>query len=182
MSVEHRQPNPENDRAQQLVEKLKKIELADGSTLEQELKKQERKIQRTDKPVFIFDVIVSDPSAYNELVNLVAEYFHARATDESHHVGAAQYDELVEFLVHAQGFTIVRDTQTFGQIPHAGWIHSQDQAIKSGPVNEALQNASKQNANAKLLLMRFCNTSDQNQRLHASDLNDFVDAQIQLVM
>lgn len=118
-----------------LSSKLQKVLLSDGGNLERALYEQRKVMERTktsQKPLFIFDIVVPNRSKFDELLELISEYYGVKekTIKDMNSYPGDQYREMREMLSAAHGLNIIRDLHIHKFAPFAGWLHSQDQGFQ----------------------------------------------------
>jgi polyribonucleotide nucleotidyltransferase len=160
-----------------LEEKIGRITSNDGETLKSILTRLKIKLKRLNKPVMTINVITPTESKFREILHLISEYFSASEVIEGKTTGIAQYIELENILLQGTGLIVIADTDTGKKIPSDGWLHSQDQGMKDGKYADNFRKITTER-NTHIILVRFLDSSDQQQFQAALGLNDFLDADI----
>lgn len=144
------------------------------------LDKLKRLLDRTQNPILTVDIIVQTREKFDQILALLVTYFGGAQVLKSHKTGNEQYEEMLKALTdESPGLKIVVDENTYPMVPHDSWMHSQDQGFKDGKYKKVYDTHSKKHK-TKLLIVRFCNASDQKQLRIGLALNDFRNAMIKI--
>ncbi|OGJ49942.1 hypothetical protein A2307_00800 [Candidatus Peregrinibacteria bacterium RIFOXYB2_FULL_33_20] len=160
-----------------LEEKIERITSDDGEILKSVLIRLSTKLERLNKPVMIVDVITPTEAKFREILHLISAYFSASEVIEGRTTSLAQYIELENILSQHEGLIVVADTNTGKKIPFDGWLHSQDQGMKDSKYADSFRKITTER-NTHIILVRFLDSSDQQQFQAALGPNDFLDAYI----
>lgn len=167
--------NTEVEPWDSLEERLQKIILDDGETLDVALRILKKKFEYSKKAVLTVDIITSPDSDFYKFIDIISEYFTGSKVIKCSSTGLQQYEEIENILLNNTGIVIVVDMATSAVIPFAGWLHSQDQGIKENRGDLKKISTEK---NTHIILIRYSDAADKRQLLNAIAPNDFLDCQI----
>jgi len=160
---------------------MKNPEHSQEQTLPQEIKNDleilAKKFERLNTPILTVDILTDSIEKFNMVLDEITRMFPEAEIRHGEKTGIDQYKECAQILQEGSGTKIIIDQNTYSSVPHDGYMHSQDQGLKSGRYRSDYDSLSKQHG-SRIIIVRFCNTTQKNQLLAGLATNDFRDMDI----
>lgn len=136
-----------------------------SETLEGFLSHEKKRLEYDDVlGVFPYDVVVSSLDEFHEIVERISTTLGVTHKEKISVQGVEQYSKIAEVISERNGLTLLYDENAHTDPNlHIGYLHSQDQLLSN----------IKRKGSSRILLIRFCDSTDPHQINVCLVLDDF---------